>query len=129
MDTGTIIGSISTLIAVIAVIIADKQRRYQQSRDVGLDVVAIVQRISKLETSTDLAWKMLEMYAGKILHHPNTPQIDWYIDKNEVQGLTDVEAREFAEMLKNLVETSKSNNDRMAATLMLAAISYRYHLV
>lgn len=129
MDTATLLGLGSIVIAALALLVSDKQRRYQKTRDTGLDVITLVQRISKLEASNELAWKMIEMHAGKILHHPETPHIDWYIDKNAGQGLTDTEAREFADILKELVDTSPSQGERTAATLMLAAISFRYHLI
>lgn len=126
---------IASGVSLVALYVSISQFRYQKKRDNTLDiaglrseVVSLRERASRLEASNELAWKMMEMYAGKILHHPETPHIDWYIDKNQDEGLTVEEAREFALLLRELIEGSSTSGEKAAATLMLAALSYRHHI-
>lgn len=85
--------------------------------------------IGQLKISADYSWKMIEMYAGKILHQDDTPDIDRYIDKNEAEGLSRKEAEEFAIILDGIITSSGDDDGRKAvATMMLAAIVRRYRL-
>jgi len=114
--------SITTLIVTLV------NAAYTRKRDTVADVVKLTERIVKLEATADYSWKMIEMYAGKILHHPTTPTIDYFIDKNEEGHLTHEEAEKFANIIKNIITDGDNDGRKAAATLMLAAIARRYKL-
>jgi hypothetical protein len=134
------------IIAGLALLLGIRQFIYQKNNDASAKILKIadeiskvadefgdkftklLERIAKLESGADYSWKMIEMYAGKILHHPITPHIDWYIDKNESQGLDRKEAKEFANILDGIIKDGDNDGRKAAATLMLAAIVRRYKL-
>lgn len=128
------------IVSIAALFLAFSQFLYQRRNDASAKIQnlddsltnkigALIERVAKLESAADYSWKMIEMYAGKILHHPITPHVDWYIDKNESEGLTRQEAKEFARILDSIIKDGDNDGRKAAATLMLAAIVRRYKLV
>lgn len=100
-------------------------KRFDDFQD---DINTLSERLTKLETSSEIGWKMLELYAGKLLHHPDTPNIDFYIDKmTEGKDLTYKEALKFAKEIAILLEDSSiSIEKKTGGTLLLAALARRY---
>lgn len=91
------------------------------------NVSVVAERIAKVETSSELGWKMLELYAGKMLHHPTRPELDYYIDKNEKGELTKEEVKKFMSLLHRVIDSrTYTDGERTAATLLLAALARRF---
>lgn len=130
---------VALIISVLSLLLAARQFIYQKNNDaakiikdldsnLSIKIATLIEKVAKLESAADYSWRMIEMYAGQILHHPVTPEIDRYIDKNESHGLTRREALEFADILDSIIKSEENDGRRAAATLMLAAIARRYKL-
>ncbi len=97
-----------------------------------LNLASNGERISRLEATSEISWRILEVYAGKTLHrHNDSLSVDYYLDKRG--ELTEEEAQGFIYCLHNIGEDkSLPDGTRLAAAIKLAAVVRHYeyyHLV
>lgn len=135
------------ILSLIGIALGVLSFRYQQVRDKNSDDGAplrelreefdklaeahnkTTERVAKTETAQEMSWKMLELCASQILHHPVTPELDYFIDKNLTrEGLTKVEAKSFSQMLYKIIKERQDDGTKMAASALLAVIVVKYKL-
>jgi hypothetical protein len=93
-------------------------------KEQGEAITANSMRLVAVETRLSVFLSMVERNAAGVLHHPVTPRRDYLIDRYLDGELKPEELQEFVHVLQEAAtDADKTAGERMAATMMLAALS------
>jgi hypothetical protein len=133
--------SVGTLISVALGVWAFFGTRYQ-NREVG----KLFQKLNELEekswkhedrrnlearlTAVETQLRLMERYAGDVVHRDDTPDVDRLIEKYQRgETLTPEEVRDFARKLNQIREDARQPpGTQVAAGVILSGLITRYHL-
>ena len=117
---------ITILIAGAGLAVSALNALYQRRQDYAGRIGSLSERLSKLEGSSEVSWRILEFYAGKTLHrHEDELHIDYYLDRYD--RLTADEAQAFVNRLHEIAEdTTIADGTKIVAAIKMAAVIKRY---
>jgi hypothetical protein len=96
------------------------ERHEKFEREIRDSHAALDKRMVVSEYQLSLFVKNLTVTMGNVLHSPHTPRLDYLIDRHERDELTEEEAFELIDALKEIKdEKHKKNVDTVVAALML----------
>lgn len=78
-------------------------------------------RLTRLESSVDVFWKVLEPHLANIIHSPNHQRRDELVDKMVNKTLNDGEDVELKQLLRECFEDCRQDQ-RLAVSLLLARV-------
>ena len=120
---------ISIIVSIVAVIatylgLVQKQSQWKEEQDKKNQEWQnnLLSRMTKVETMSDVFWKILDPHMASIIHSPIHMERDELVDRLVHNCLTISESEELIHMLEQNIRENDDNGKKLASAFFLARV-------
>jgi hypothetical protein len=107
--------------------IKDRLTKLESREDLTSKLNMICEDVRELKIKEGLVWGAVEKAMVDLLHHPNEVERDVLLEKLRDKTITLAEMEVLEELLQNAIIKKKGNPESIAATLLLAVVKQKIY--